>query len=120
MNMRRVLLGGLLAIAAALPVVTAAPPPAEARVFFGVGFGFPVVPFGYPYPYYYAPPPIVYAPPPAYYAPPAYYPPTPYGATVARCVAPRNLSCPLHEARPVGAACGCPDPGGRYVPGRVG
>jgi hypothetical protein len=49
-----------------------APTPAEARVFVGVGVGFPIGFPGYyypayPYPYYY--------PPPAYYSPPAYYPP---------------------------------------------
>src|SRR5581483_6364449 len=46
-------------------------PPAEARVFVGVGVGVPL----------YAPPPPVYYPPPAYYAPPppppAYYTPPP-------------------------------------------
>ena len=110
MTIRRLLLGSLLAGAAALPV--AIPSPAHARVFVGVGLGFPVVPFGYPY--YYAPPPVVYAPPPAYYPPPAYS-----TGAVARCVAP-NLTCPLRDARPVGAACGCPDAFGRYLPGRVG
>ncbi len=39
MSKRRILLGGLLAIAAALPLAT--PRSAEARVFFGVGLGFP-------------------------------------------------------------------------------
>ena len=57
-----------LVIAAGLPVVT----PAQARVFVGVGVGFP----GYYHPYYpgYYPaysPPAYYAPPPVVYYPPA-------------------------------------------------
>ena len=57
------------------------PSAAEARVFVGVGFGFPIGFPGYyyppyPYPYYYPPP--VYYPPPAYYSPPSsYQPPAP-------------------------------------------
>ncbi len=61
-----------LACGAALLV----PAPAEARVFVGVGFGFPIGFPGYyyppyPYPYYYPPP----YPPPAYYPSPGPYPP---------------------------------------------
>lgn len=104
MSKRRILLGGLLAIAAALTL--AVPRTADARVFFGVGFGFPV--FGFGVPYYY-PPPVVYAPPPVAYGAPV----------VARCLAV-GVTCPLRFARPVGAACGCPDAYGRYVGGRVG
>jgi len=104
MSKRRILLAGLLAIAATLPVAT--PRNAEARVFFGVGFGFPVFGFGVPYyprPAYYYPPPVAYAAPPL----------------VARCLTVQ-VGCPLRFARPVGAACGCPDVYGRYIPGRVG
>lgn len=115
MSKRRILLGSLLAIAAALPV--AAPRSADARVFIGVGFGFPA--FGFGYPYYY-PPPVLYAPPPVVYAPPPVYG---YGygvpPVVARCLA-TGVTCPLRDARPVGAACGCPDAYGRTVGGRVG
>ena len=65
---------GGLACGAALLVPTAA----EARVFVGVGFGFPIGFPGYyyppyPYPYYYPPPPY---PPPAYYPPSGPYPPS--------------------------------------------
>ena len=105
MNMRRILLGSLLAIAAALPLAT--PQSADARVVVGIGLGFPA--FGFGYPYYYPPPPVVYAPPPV-----------PYGApVVARCVT-GGVICPLRFARPVGASCGCPDVYGRYIGGRVG
>ena len=66
---------GAAAIVAALGFATAvlAPTPAEARVFVGVGFGFPIgFPFYYPpYPY---PPPAYYPPPPPYYSAPAAYP----------------------------------------------
>jgi hypothetical protein len=66
-----------LAYCAALLV----PTPAEARVFVGVGFGFPIGFPGYyyppyPYPYYYPPPPY-YPLPPSYPAPGAYPPPAP-------------------------------------------
>ncbi len=105
MNKRRILLGSLLAIAAALPLAT--PQRADARVVVGVGLGFPV--FGFGVPYYYPTPPVAYAPPPAYYGAPV----------VARCVTV-GVVCPLRYARPVGAACGCPDVYGRYVGGRVG
>lgn len=108
----RIPLAGLLAIAAALAIAT--PRSADARVFFGVGLGFPVfgfgVPYAYPPPAYYYPPPVVYAPPPFAYAPPP---------VSARCLAVR-FACPLRFARPVGAACGCPDAYGRYIRGRVG
>src|SRR5215470_16598757 len=63
-----------LACGAALLVPTAA----EARMFVGVGFGFPIGFPGYyyppyPYPYYYPPPPY---PPPTYYPPSGPYPPS--------------------------------------------
>jgi hypothetical protein len=60
---------GAAAIIAALGFAGAvsAPNPAEARVFVGFGFGFPI---GFPF---YYPPPYPY-PPPAYYPPPPYYP----------------------------------------------
>lgn len=113
MSKRNVLTGGLLAIAAALPLL-AVPGSADARVVVGVGFGFPV--FGFGAPYYYPPPPVYYAPPPVVYAPP----PVAYGApAVARCIA-TNVVCPLRFPRPVGAPCGCPDAYGRGVSGRVG
>lgn len=108
MTKRSLLLGCLLATAAALPFA-AAPKPAAARVFVGVGVGVPLVapvPVA-PYPYYY--PPAVYAPPVAY-APPA---------SVARCLA-GPFTCPLPYAKPIGAACGCPDGRGSYVGGRTG
>jgi hypothetical protein len=52
--------------------------PAEARVFVGFGFGFPIGFPGYyypPYPYPYYPPPVYY-PPPGSYPPPAFYQPS--------------------------------------------
>jgi hypothetical protein len=57
-----------------LVAVAAGPQPAEARTFFSVGIGVPLVPgpFYYPPPYVYAPPPaVVYTPPPVVYAPSA-------------------------------------------------
>ena len=137
MSKRRIVLGGLLAAAAALPLVT--PGNADARVFIGVGLGFPAFGFGFPYyaPYYYPyypyyprpiyyPPPVVYPPPPvAYGAPPANYG---YGTTtpgsngpsaMARCVT-GAIICPLHYVKPVGQSCSCPDNAGRHVAGRVG
>lgn len=127
MSKPRILLGSLLAIAAALPVVT--PNPAEARFFFGLGLGFPGFGYGFGGPFYapyYYPPPVVYAPPP----PIVYAPPPPvYGYAVppmdgapshmARCVA-QNVICPLPYVKPVGAACSCPDAAGNYVNGQVG
>lgn len=77
---------------------------ADARVFVGLGFGFPYYP---PPPTYYAPPPVVYPPP--YVARPA----------MARCLA-AGFACPLPYLRPVGAPCSCPDAYGRFFPGRVG
>jgi hypothetical protein len=50
------------------------PHPAKARVFVGVGVGFPIGFPGYYYPPYAYP---YYPPPPPYYPPPAYYPPPP-------------------------------------------
>ena len=133
MSKRRFVPGTLLAIAAALPF--AMPSSADARVFFGVGIGFPAFGFGgpfyAPYPYpppYYYPPPVVYAPPP----PPVVYAPPPasygYGTTspadggpsaMARCVT-GSIICPLRYVKPVGESCSCPDNAGRLVAGRVG
>lgn len=67
---------GLVAVAivAALGFTAAVsgPTPAEARVFVGFGFGFPIgFPFYYPPPYPY-PPPAFYPPPPPYPAPVSY------------------------------------------------
>jgi len=66
------------AILAAAVLFGAGTSPASARVWVGVGLGFPVYAppvYYYPPPYYYSPyyypPPVVYAPPPAVYAPPA-------------------------------------------------
>ena len=67
------------------------PSAAQARVFFGIGFGGFGFPFYYPYAYY---PPAYY--PPAYYAPPAYapapqyYTPQAYAAPAANAPAPRD------------------------------
>ncbi len=122
MTKHRILLGSLLAIAAALPIAT--PGRADARVFIGVGFGFPGIGFGFPYyapyyyppylyrPYYYPPPAYYYPPPLAYAPPPAVYgaPPVRYGtapasdgapSAMARCVT-GALICPLHYVKPVG------------------
>ena len=72
---------GAVAIIAALSfaVGLSAPTPAEARVFVGFGFGFPIgFPFYYPpyaYPYYPPPPPPYYPAPASYPAPtPSYAP----------------------------------------------
>lgn len=136
---RRILLGSLLAIAAALPVVT--PGRADARVFFGVGIGFPAIGFGFPYvgfgyPYYgagfpyYMPYYRPYYAPPAYAYPPplGYVPPAAYGApatgdagpsAIARCVS-RTVICPLRYVEPVGTACSCPGKTGGRVAGMAG
>ena len=67
------------AMIAALDLGSTILAPAEAAVFVGFGFGFPIGFPGYyysPYPYY-PPPPPPYYPPPAYYpAPPASYQPS--------------------------------------------
>ncbi len=138
MTKHRILLGSLLAIAAALPA--AMPQRADARVVVGVGLGYPVVGFGFPYyppyssPYYYPPP---YAPPAYYYPPPLGYvpPPVAYGgpatgygtatpgtegpSAIARCVSD-TVICPLRYVEPVGTACSCPDRAGGRVSGRAG
>lgn len=106
-GMRGSLILGICAAMLALPAA------AQARVFVGIGLGFPPV---YA-PYYAPPPPVYYAPPPAYYAPPpppvsyapappVNYTPAPagYGGTcyagVYTCAAPANL--------PAGSQCSCP------------
>ncbi|NOG73388.1 hypothetical protein [Roseicella sp. DB1501] len=72
-------------LAAGLGLALALPGAAEARGWYGGGFGVtigPVAPYGYyggywgppayyPPPVYYVPPPVIYAPPPVIYAPPA-------------------------------------------------
>jgi hypothetical protein len=91
------------------------PSVAQARVFFGVGFGFPLYAPFYPYygprvvyaPPYYYPPPVVYAAPPTYAAVPA-----------GRCFAGAYV-CPLDRPGPVGAPCSCPTNTGRTA-GRTG
>jgi hypothetical protein len=71
-------IGAIAVIAGfAFVAVVLRPSPAEARVFVGFGFGFPIGFPGFyypPYPYYLPPPPAYSYPPPAYY-PPAGYPP---------------------------------------------
>lgn len=123
MTKLRILLGSLLAIAAALPVVT--PGRADARVFVGVGLGFPGIGFGFPYyaPYYYPPPAYYYPPPPVYVPPPVAYGAPPVGdeapSAIARCIT-GTVICPLRYVKPVGAACACPDSAGGYITGRAG
>ncbi len=101
-----------LAIAVAACALLAVPLTAQARVFFGVGFGFPlfapVYPFYAPPPVVFAPPPIVYAPPPVVFSPPAAYAAGPGG----RCFAGAYV-CPLDRPVPVGAPCSCPTNFGR-------
>ena len=63
-------LGAFVGLALGSALLTAKP--AEARVFVGFGFGFPI---GFPGFYY---PPYPYPYYPAYYPRPAYYPPSPY------------------------------------------
>jgi hypothetical protein len=91
--------------------------PAEARVFVGLGFGFPVYPPYYPPPVYYPPPPVVYAPPPVVYTPPppAYSPAPSYGQT---CFA-GQYTCPMERPVPYGAACYCTGNNGQRVTGRA-
>ena len=148
MKKRRILLGSLLAIATALPIAT--PTRADARVFIGVGFGFPAFGFGFPYyaPYYYPPyyaPPAYYYPPPLGYVPPPaadWGPTPPIGPRGERPPAPRPTGpdanpgsrgpsaiarcvtgtavCPLHYVEPVGTTCSCPDNAGGHITGRAG
>lgn len=91
---------------------------AQARVFVGVGFGYPFfAPF---YPAYspafiYASPPVIYASPPSVvYAPPATYNATSSG----RCFAGAYV-CPLDRPGPIGAPCSCPTNTTRAA-GRIG
>ncbi len=91
----------ILGLCAATVLLPAA---AQARVFVGIGLGFP--PVYAPPPVYYAPPPVYYGPPPVAYAPPPPYTPAPPGysgtcyAGVYTCAAPPNL--------PPGSQCACP------------
>ena len=68
--------GALIVAALAFSVAMLTPAPADARVFVGFGFGFPIGFPGYypPYPYY-PPPPPYYPPPPANYPVPPNSPP---------------------------------------------
>ena len=102
-----------LALAAGVIGLGAAGMPAPAQAWWRGGWGWDGgVVFGVAPPVY-LPPPVVYAPPPVYYAPPAYYvPPAPYSATGQACYAGAYV-CPLLNAQPVGASCGCPAYGGR-------
>lgn len=101
-----------LTIAVAAGALLAAAPTAQARVFFGVGFGFPLFAPAYPF---YAPPPVVYAPPPVVYAPPPPVyarPPVSAAGPEGRCFAGAYV-CPLDRPVPVGAPCSCPTNFGR-------
>jgi hypothetical protein len=70
--------------------------PAEARVFVGFGFGFPI---GFPGFYY---PPFPYPYYPAYYPPPVYYPPPPYPPPAS--YQPSSGYAPSGEYGPSGSA----------------
>jgi hypothetical protein len=131
---RRLAAAGFAAVLA-LGAVAAAPHPAEARVFVGVGFGVPLYPPAYyPPPYYYYPPPVVYAPPPVVYAPPpapaaAVAPPpaeptTAVNPASAPYTAPNGQTCRQYQSTAVingvqtptqGTACLQPDGSWRIV-----
>ena len=66
---RKTALTAGLALLGLAGAICLAPRPADARAFFSVGIGVPLVPG----PYYYAPPPVVYAPPPVVYGQPVSY-----------------------------------------------
>lgn len=111
-----------LAIATAIAAVVAASsviaPPAQARVF--VGIGIPLfAPFYYPPPVYYPPPPVYYPPPPVVYAPPppafSPAPPQPGGQS---CYAGPYV-CPMDRPAGSGGACYCPGNNGQRVWGRA-
>ena len=107
--LRRSLAAATLAAGALLALPSTA---AQARVFVGFGFGFPVFAPYYPfYPFYapwvaFAPPPVVYAPPPSAAGP------------AGRCFAGAYV-CPPDRPGPVGAPCSCPTNTGRAA-GRIG
>lgn len=101
-RLRNALLLGLCAAAMLLPAA------AQARVFVGIGLGFP--PVYAPPPVYYAPPPVYYAPPPpvGYAPPPESYAPAPayapaYGGTCYAGV----YTCPAAPNAPAGSQCSC-------------
>ncbi|HQT75963.1 MAG TPA: hypothetical protein PLD10_02830 [Rhodopila sp.] len=115
------------AVAALGLVAGLAVPTAQARVFIGLGLGFPGY-YGYGYPYY-TPPPVYY-PPPAYYPPPVYYPPPAvYAPPPAYSPAQPNYhrqmcyagqyTCPMEHPVASGASCYCLGNGGQRVPGRA-
>jgi len=118
------LMAGLLGLVLAAGAIVATTQPADARVFFSVGIGFPIVPVYPPYPYYY--PPAYYYPPPAYYYPPpvVYAPPPQAQAPVAvnpvgdAYTAPNGQTCREYQSTVVvngqqqpsyGTACLQPD-----------
>jgi hypothetical protein len=96
--------------------------PAQARVFVGLGFGFPLFygPGYYPPPVYYPPPPVYYAPPPppVYYVPPQTYTPGPTAQSGQSCYAGPYV-CPMDRPVAPGASCYCPGNGGQRVWGRA-
>jgi hypothetical protein len=90
---------GIAAITAVVGIAawSAAPTPAEARVFVDVGVGVPFPGFYSPYPYYpYPPVAYPYYPPPPPYYPPAgagYYPPAvPAPAAATAAAAPASIT----------------------------
>ncbi len=105
---------GVLGLSLALTAgVLAAPNPAAAHVFVGVGIGVPFYgPHFYPRPFYRPYYPYYYAPAPIYYPPPVPVP-APVITGAYTCYAGPYV-CPLHYAHPVNALCSCPtDNGGR-------
>lgn len=106
----------MAAVFAASILFAVSPTPAEARIFFGVGYGFPF--YAPVYPFY--GPPVVYAPLVVYASPPAAYaaPPSYAAAPSGRCFASAYV-CPVSRPGPVGAPCSCPTNTGR-ASGRIG
>jgi hypothetical protein len=97
-----------------------AAPPAQARVFVGVGVGAPYYYAPYPPAVVYAPPPPVYAAPPIVYAtPPASAPPAsataaaPAGQTCREFQTPAMIDGRQQMTR--GTACQQPDGSWRFV-----
>ena len=85
--------------AAILAALVAFAPPADARVFVGVGVGVPL--YGPPPPvYYYPPPPVYYAPPPVVYSPP---PAPAYSGPIY--AAPQQTSSPVAPPPPQTGNC---------------
>ncbi|MFL5255832.1 MAG: hypothetical protein ACJ8AI_23630 [Rhodopila sp.] len=112
------------AVSAVAAATLCCPPPAQARVFVGVGVGVPFFGPWVPPPVYY-PPPVFYAPPPVYYTPPqAYAPPSgsqaAAGATASRqsCYAGAYV-CPMDRLVPSGATCWCAANNGQRVFGQA-